>query len=123
MQGISELPGASNRQIADYAGIQDQGQVSKLLARLQRLGLITNASGGHLKGEPNAWALTALGQQVAGRLGVDRDGGAGAGLGMGRAPTGGDAGGRSPSSTPAARSRDTERRGSGSRRRQTRRSR
>jgi AcrR family transcriptional regulator len=68
MQGISELPAASNRQVADYAGIHDQGQVSKLLARLARLGLITNAGDGHLKGEPNAWSLTSLGEQVAQRL-------------------------------------------------------
>jgi AcrR family transcriptional regulator len=68
MQGISELPGASNRTVADYAGIQDQGQVSKLLARLQRLGLIDNAGTARHKGEPNAWSLTPLGQQVTQRL-------------------------------------------------------
>jgi AcrR family transcriptional regulator/DNA-binding MarR family transcriptional regulator len=68
MQGISELPGASNREVADYAGIHDQGQVSKLLARLQRLGLIANAGDGHAKGEPNAWSLTPLGEQLAQRL-------------------------------------------------------
>ena len=68
MQGISELPGASNRQVADYAGIHDQGQVSKLLARLQRLGLIENSGDGQLRGEPNAWTLTPLGERVAQRL-------------------------------------------------------
>jgi AcrR family transcriptional regulator len=68
MQGISELPGASNREVADYAGIHDQGQVSKLLARLQRLGLIANAGDGRLKGEPNAWRLTPRGDQVTQRL-------------------------------------------------------
>lgn len=68
MRGIAELPDASNREVADYAGIHDQGQVSKLLARLQRLGLIANTGDGHLKGEPNAWRLTPLGDQVAERL-------------------------------------------------------
>jgi hypothetical protein len=68
MEGISELPGSSNRQVADYAGIQDQGQVSKLLARLARLGLVTNNGDGHLRGEPNAWSLTPLGDRVAQRL-------------------------------------------------------
>ena len=68
VQGISELPGASNREVADYAGIHDQGQVSKLLARLQRLGLIANTGDGHVKGEPNAWELTPLGEQIALRL-------------------------------------------------------
>jgi AcrR family transcriptional regulator len=68
MEGISEFSGASNREVADYAGILDQGQVSKLLARLQRLGLIANAADGHLKGEPNAWSLTPLGDRVAQHL-------------------------------------------------------
>jgi AcrR family transcriptional regulator len=68
MQGVSELPGASNRVVGDYAGIHDQGQVSKLLARLRRLGLITNTGDGRHKGEPNAWGLTPLGEQVAQRL-------------------------------------------------------
>lgn len=62
---IAECPGASNRRVADDAGIQDQGQVSKLLARLERLGLLANTGEGHLKGEPNAWTLTAKGRQVA----------------------------------------------------------
>jgi hypothetical protein len=69
LQGIAERPGASNRQVADYAGIHDQGQVSKLLGRLERLGLTANNRGaGHVKGEPNAWSLTVLGEQVAQRV-------------------------------------------------------
>jgi AcrR family transcriptional regulator/DNA-binding MarR family transcriptional regulator len=62
---IAEHPGANNRQIADYAEIVDQGQVSKLLARLERLGLLSNGSDGHSRGEPNAWTLTDRGEQVA----------------------------------------------------------
>ena len=54
----------SNRQVASAAGISDQGQISKLLARLQTLGLIGNTGGDHAKGEPNAWALTARGRDV-----------------------------------------------------------
>jgi AcrR family transcriptional regulator len=65
LQAVAEHPQASNRAVAEHAGITDQGQVSKLLARLQRLELLTNAGEGHLKGEPNAWALTTRGQQVA----------------------------------------------------------
>ena len=38
------------------------------LARLVRLGLATNAGNGHLKGEPNVWSLTPLGERVAQRL-------------------------------------------------------
>jgi AcrR family transcriptional regulator len=65
LHAVAEHPGASNRLVADQAGISDQGQVSKLLARLQRLELLANAGEGHLKGEPNAWTLTRRGQQVA----------------------------------------------------------
>ena len=54
----------SNRQVAAAAGIADQGQISKLLARLQALGLIENTGGDHAKGEPNAWHLTVKGQGV-----------------------------------------------------------
>jgi DNA-binding MarR family transcriptional regulator len=64
LEGVAGLPGASNRQVARRAGISDQGQVSKLLARLERLGLLVNASEGHAKGEPNAWSLTPRGERV-----------------------------------------------------------
>ncbi len=65
LECVAEHPGASNRVLAAHAGIADQGQVSKLLARLERIGLLANAGRGHLKGEPNAWALTSTGEQVA----------------------------------------------------------
>jgi DNA-binding MarR family transcriptional regulator len=65
LEGIAEHPGASNRQVSEYGGIEDQGQVSKLLRRLASLGLLSNAGGGHLSGEPNEWTLTAKGEQVA----------------------------------------------------------
>ncbi len=67
---IAERPGASNREVAERAGITDPGQISKLLRRLERLGLTVNTGGGHLSGEPNAWELTPLGGQVAQRLSV-----------------------------------------------------
>ena len=65
LEGIGRRRGASNRQVADYAGITDQGQISKLLARLERLGLLVNEGAGRAKGEPNAWTLTATGALVA----------------------------------------------------------
>ena len=61
---IAAEPAASNRQVATAAGISDQGQISKLLTRLQNLGLIHNSGGDHARGEPNAWMLTLKGQQV-----------------------------------------------------------
>jgi AcrR family transcriptional regulator len=54
----------SNRQVGEHAGIPDQGQASKLLARLHRLGLIQNQGGDPARGEPNAWTLTDTGKQV-----------------------------------------------------------
>ena len=62
---IWERPGASNRMVAERAGVIDPGQISKLLSRLEGLGLIENSGGGHTMGEPNAWSLTATGLQVA----------------------------------------------------------
>ncbi len=61
---IAANPDASNRKIASEAGIGDQGQVSKLLARLEHLGLVYNRGIGPVKGAPNAWQLTARGRHV-----------------------------------------------------------
>jgi AcrR family transcriptional regulator/DNA-binding MarR family transcriptional regulator len=61
---LATQPGSSNRRVADASGIADQGQMSKLLGRLQDRGLIQNASRGAGRGEPNAWALTERGWQV-----------------------------------------------------------
>lgn len=61
---IASRPAASNRQVATAAGISDQGQISKLLSRLQALGLIGNDGGDHAKGKPNAWSLTPRGAEV-----------------------------------------------------------
>jgi AcrR family transcriptional regulator/DNA-binding MarR family transcriptional regulator len=61
---IGDRPGESNRQVAARSGIADQGQTSKLLARLEGLGLIHNTGQGPTKGEPNAWTLTPKGEAV-----------------------------------------------------------
>jgi AcrR family transcriptional regulator len=61
---IAAHPGASNRQIAGRAGVADQGQISKLLARLARLGLVANRGEGQAGGGPNAWHLTPRGAGV-----------------------------------------------------------
>ena len=53
----------SNREIADAAGVSDQGQISKLLARLEGLGLLQN-TGGATAGVPNAWRLTPRGEEI-----------------------------------------------------------
>jgi AcrR family transcriptional regulator len=64
LTAIAERPGRSNREVAGTAGVQDQGQISKLLTRLENLGLIHNTGPGHVKGEANAWNLTPKGHQV-----------------------------------------------------------
>jgi AcrR family transcriptional regulator len=61
---IASHPGASNREVASLAGIVDQGQISKLLSRLEGLGLIVNVGPGGFRGAPNAWTLTPRGEQV-----------------------------------------------------------
>jgi AcrR family transcriptional regulator len=63
LAAVSANPGGSNRTIARAAGIGDQGQISKLLMRLRKLGLVENR-GVPVKGEPNAWMLSAKGTQV-----------------------------------------------------------
>jgi AcrR family transcriptional regulator len=61
---IGEHPGASNREIAEGAGITDQGQISKLLTRLERLQLVHNVGEGQIMGSSNEWYLTDRGVQV-----------------------------------------------------------
>jgi AcrR family transcriptional regulator len=69
---IAAYPGASNREVADRAGIVDQGQVSKLLARLQSAQLIVKiGSGRPARGAPNSWGLTERGESL---LGIARAG-------------------------------------------------
>jgi AcrR family transcriptional regulator len=64
LAAIGSRPGASNREVADASGVQDQGQISKLLVRLERLGLIANSASELVRGAPNAWQLTARGREV-----------------------------------------------------------
>jgi AcrR family transcriptional regulator len=61
---IAASPGASNREVGAAAGIDDQGQVSKLLSRLEKLGLIENSGAGQVRGAPNAWGLTKKGFEI-----------------------------------------------------------
>lgn len=64
LKAIADQRGASNRQVADAAGISDQGQMSKLLARLERLRLVENRRDGQPAGAPNCWQLTAQGARI-----------------------------------------------------------
>jgi AcrR family transcriptional regulator/DNA-binding MarR family transcriptional regulator len=69
LAAVATHPRSSNRVIADAADVNDQGQISKLLARLEKLGLIENLVGMRsARGEPNAWTLTERGEEVHGAL-------------------------------------------------------
>jgi AcrR family transcriptional regulator len=59
---IAEHPGTSNRAVAQGAEISDEGQTSKLLARLAGLDLLVNEGGA--PGAANAWRLTDKGKQL-----------------------------------------------------------
>jgi AcrR family transcriptional regulator/DNA-binding MarR family transcriptional regulator len=76
LSSIGELGGRggvdpSNREIGQDAGVADQGQMSKLLRRLEKAGLIENHGQGQVRGEANAWRLTAQGRGVLHAVGGD----------------------------------------------------
>jgi hypothetical protein len=64
LSSIATTPRASSKQIAKAAGITDEGQTSKLLARLRRYGLIEDTGTGPTNGQPRAWALTQRGEGI-----------------------------------------------------------
>ena len=71
---IAAHPKASNREIAEGAEVADQGQISKLLSRLENLGLIHNHGAGQPPGTPNAWSLTPRGEEIHLALGIEPGG-------------------------------------------------
>jgi AcrR family transcriptional regulator len=65
LRAIAELPAGSNREVAERAGIVDQGQISKILTRLEYQGLVINRGGnGPARGAPNSWWLTDRGEAL-----------------------------------------------------------
>jgi AcrR family transcriptional regulator/DNA-binding MarR family transcriptional regulator len=65
LKAIAELPAASNRDVAERSGVVDQGQISKILTRLEYQGLIVNRGGsGPARGTPNSWWLTERGEAL-----------------------------------------------------------
>jgi AcrR family transcriptional regulator/DNA-binding MarR family transcriptional regulator len=70
LRAIAELPAASNREVAERAGIVDQGQISKILTRLEYQGLVANRSGANAgRGTPNSWWLTEQGEALEHEVG------------------------------------------------------
>jgi AcrR family transcriptional regulator len=65
LRAIAELPAGSNREVAERAGIVDQGQISKILTRLEYQGLVANRGGSSTtRGTPNSWWLTERGEAL-----------------------------------------------------------
>jgi AcrR family transcriptional regulator len=71
LETVEENPGVSNRRVGEEVGVADPGQLSRLLSRLEGLGLLQNTGRGHSKGEPNAWRLTPTGQKVTQSIRTD----------------------------------------------------
>jgi AcrR family transcriptional regulator len=61
---IACAPRSSNREIAEAAGLSDEGQTSHLLRRLARRGLIEKVTPRSGSRRENAWLLTPSGQRV-----------------------------------------------------------
>ena len=64
LEVVAKRAGASNREIAERAGVADQGQISKLLIRLASLGLIENVTESPGRGIANAWRITPKGEEI-----------------------------------------------------------
>lgn len=64
LEAIADYPGASNREVAQRAGIVDQGQISRLLGRLEAGGLIEKLGERRTRGAPNSWRLTGQGESA-----------------------------------------------------------
>ncbi len=64
LRALADYPGASNREVADRAGVVDQGQISKLLSRLEARELIVKLGEARTRGAPNSWHLTARGEAL-----------------------------------------------------------
>jgi AcrR family transcriptional regulator len=69
---ISAHPAISSRDVARAAGIADEGQASRLLARLRRQELIENVSEDDAKHARKAWRLTGQGAALCHAVGPRR---------------------------------------------------
>lgn len=68
LRALAAEPGLNNGELARRAGVKDQGHVSRLLARLARLGLVEDTSGPGRPAGVKAWRLTAAGEQLEAAL-------------------------------------------------------
>ncbi len=70
LDAIAEHPGLSNREVAREAGIGDEGQASRLLSRLSRLGLIESGERSRSGRGSRSWRLTGIGRKVLAEVGL-----------------------------------------------------
>ena len=68
---VADRPGVSNREVGEGIGVLHRSQVSKLLGYLLGEDLVVKRSAG--AGRPNAWRLSARGEEVARALGGERN--------------------------------------------------
>jgi len=62
LEAIERNPGRSSRELGALAGVKDAGQLSKLLHRLEREGLVEHKRQDWLQGRPLHWWLTEMGR-------------------------------------------------------------
>jgi DNA-binding MarR family transcriptional regulator len=61
---IAAESGLSNKEVALRAGARDEGQISRVLSRLSRQGILETTRDDRIPGATNAWRLTTLGAQL-----------------------------------------------------------
>jgi DNA-binding MarR family transcriptional regulator/AcrR family transcriptional regulator len=61
---IGDQPWLYSREVALRAGVKDPAQIARQLAHLTGLGLVASTRDAHRKGTPNAWRLTASGEEL-----------------------------------------------------------
>lgn len=64
LRAIGEQPWLRNSELAGRVGVKHGREISKALARLERLGLIANKRDAGHGGGPNAWRLSAAGEEL-----------------------------------------------------------
>jgi AcrR family transcriptional regulator/DNA-binding MarR family transcriptional regulator len=63
LAAVAGRPGLNNREVSEVIGLADQGQISRMMKRLQVQGLVENAHG-PVKRQARAWRLTSDGEAV-----------------------------------------------------------
>jgi DNA-binding MarR family transcriptional regulator len=66
---IGSEPGLNSRELAARDGVKDEGQMSRLLSRLERLGVIENTREAQRRGDVKAWRLTVSLQELEAVIG------------------------------------------------------